>query len=72
MSFLPAEYLWLQPVLVASIAVFVISFVGNLVFFGNKFFNALVTAIIFGLVFAALVHFDIAGINVAAIPATAG
>jgi len=55
--FLPAEYSWLEPVLIASGVVFVVSLLGNLLAFGNRLANAIVTAIIFGLIFGALMFY---------------
>jgi len=52
--FLPAEYFWLEPVLIASAVVFIVSLLGNLIAFGNRLANAIVTAIVFGLIFGAL------------------
>ncbi len=52
--FLPADYFWLEPVLIASGVVFVVSLLGNLIAFGNRLANAIVTAIVFGLIFGAL------------------
>ncbi len=66
MAFLPPEYLFLQPVLIVSIIVFFISLLGNIVFFGNKFLNALVTAIIFGAIYFALTNYGYIGVEVAA------
>jgi len=55
--FLPAEYFWLEPVLIAAVVVFVVSLLGNLIAFGNRLANAIVTAIIFGLIFGALSYY---------------
>lgn len=49
---LPSEYAWLEPVLLGAGLVFVVGFIGNLLTFSNRFVNALVTAIIFGALFA--------------------
>ena len=54
--FLPAEYIWVEPVLIGSIVVFFVSWIGNSITFANKFANAFVTAIIFGLIFGAIVY----------------
>lgn len=63
MELLPAEYAWLQPVLIASLVVFVVDLIGNYIAFGNRIINALVTAIIFGLIFTALVYLKIGGVS---------
>ncbi|HML43512.1 MULTISPECIES: hypothetical protein [Hyphomicrobium] len=53
-QFLPAEYAWLEPVLIASAVVFVVDFIGNILSFSNRFVNALVTAIVFAVIFGSL------------------
>ncbi|MBI1383926.1 MAG: hypothetical protein GC150_03325 [Rhizobiales bacterium] len=55
--FLPAEYGWLEPVIIAAAVVFVIDLIGNSIAFGNKVLNALVTALIFAAVFGALTYY---------------
>ena len=55
--FLPAEYSWLEPVLIAAGVVFIVSLLGNLIAFGNRLANAIITAIIFGLIFGALMFY---------------
>lgn len=54
---LPAQYLWLEPVIIGAIIVFVLDFIGNLIAFGGRVTNALVTAFLFAVVFGALVYF---------------
>ncbi|WP_295557186.1 hypothetical protein [uncultured Hyphomicrobium sp.] len=54
--FLPSEYIWLEPVLIAAGVVFVIGLIGNALSFSNRFVNALVTAIVFAVVFGVLYH----------------
>lgn len=54
--FLPAEYAIYEPVLLAAIVVFVIGLVGNILSFSSRFGNALVTAILFAVVFGALFY----------------
>jgi hypothetical protein len=54
---LPAQYAWFEPVLIASVVVFVIDLIGNSFAFGNRYIGALVSAILFALVFGALVYF---------------
>ena len=54
---LPAQYAWFEPVLIASIVVFVIDLIGASIAFGNRFLSALMSAILFALVFGALVYF---------------
>lgn len=60
---LPVEYSWLEPVLVAALVVFVIDLIGNAITFKNRFGNALVTAIVFALVFGALVYYGYGGVT---------
>ena len=50
---LPAQYAWFEPVLIASIVVFVIDLIGASIAFGNRFLSALMSAILFALVFGA-------------------
>ena len=52
--FLPAQYAWFEPVLVASIVVFIIDLVGNTITFSSRFVSALVSAIVFAVVFGLL------------------
>lgn len=55
--FLPPEYFWLEPVIMAAVVVFVIDLIGNTLAFGSRFVNAFVTAVVFALVFGSLVYF---------------
>lgn len=52
--FLPADYAWLEPVLIAAAVVFVVDLIGNMISFSNRFVNALVTAIVFAVIFGSL------------------
>jgi hypothetical protein len=61
--FLPAQYAWFEPVLVASIVVFIIDLVGNSIGFGNRFFSALMSAIVFAIVFGTLVYFGYGNVS---------
>lgn len=51
---LPAQYAWFEPVLIASIVVFIVDLVGNWITFSNRYLSALVSAIVFGIVFGDL------------------
>jgi len=62
--FMPAEYAWAEPVVIAAAVVFAISWIGKSIIFGNKFFNALMTAIVFALIFGALAYFRIATLSI--------
>ena len=55
--FLPPQYFWLEPVIIAGLVVFVIDLVGNTISFSNRFLNALVMAVVFSLIFGALAYF---------------
>jgi hypothetical protein len=61
--FLPAEYVWFEPVLIATIVVFIIDLVGNAIGFGNRFLSALMSAILFALVFGSLVYFGYGNVS---------
>jgi hypothetical protein len=61
--FLPAQYVWLEPVLIAAIVVFIIDLVGNSIGFGNRFFSALMSAIVFAVVFGTLVYFGYGNVS---------
>ncbi|HYD16329.1 MAG TPA: hypothetical protein VEA77_08010 [Hyphomicrobium sp.] len=52
--FLPTEFAWAEPVLIAAGVVFVVGLIGNVLSFSNRFVNALVTAIIFAAIFGGL------------------
>jgi hypothetical protein len=43
--FLPAQYAWFEPVLIAIVVVFIIDLVGNSIGFDNRFLSALMSAI---------------------------
>jgi ribose/xylose/arabinose/galactoside ABC-type transport system permease subunit len=64
MEIFPPEYSWLQPIIVASIVVFFVSWIANAIFSANDFLNALLTALIFGLIFAGLVYSGMGGIEI--------
>ena len=53
----PPQYLWLEPVLIAAVVVFIIDLIGNTLSFSNRTLNALVTAVVFSLVFGSLVYY---------------
>lgn len=72
MLHLPAEYAWLEPVLIAAAVVFVVDLIGNMLSFSNRFVNALVTSIVFAVIFGTLsflAHRE--GIEVPSVPAPA-
>lgn len=55
--FLPVQYSWLEPVLIAAVVVFFVDWIGNNITFSNRIINAFVTAVIFAVIFGALVYF---------------
>jgi len=61
--FLPPQFAWFEPVLIASIVVFIIDIVGNSISFGNRFIGALASAIVFAVVFGALVYFGYGSVS---------
>ncbi len=64
--FLPADYLWFEPVLIAAIIVFIVSWIGNSILFNNRLLNALVTSIVFAVVFGAVAFFGFGSITMKA------
>ena len=54
---LPVQYAWFEPVLIATIVVFIIDLVGSSIGFGNRFLSAIMSSIVFALVFGTLVYF---------------
>ena len=54
--FLPTEYAIYEPVLLAAAVVFVIGLIGNILSFSSRFGNALITAILFAIIFGALFY----------------
>ena len=36
MSFMPAQYAWMQPVLIGEVAVFIVDLIGNTITFSNR------------------------------------
>lgn len=66
--FLPPEYFWLEPVLIAAAVVFVVDLFSNVITFGNTFVNALVTALIFGAIFGAVSYMGYADLRFALPP----
>lgn len=62
--FLPVEYFWLEPVILAAVVVFVVDLIGNIVTFNNRFVNALETAVLFTVIFGALVFFGYGNVQI--------
>ena len=63
--FLPAQYFWLEPVLIAAVVVFVVDLIGNMLSFSNRFVNALITAIVFTVIFGSLVFLGYGKVQIA-------
>jgi Protein of unknown function (DUF3309) len=63
---LPAQYAWFEPVLIASIVVFIIDLIGNSITFSNRYVSALVSAIVFAIVFGGLVYFGYGSVSMSA------
>ena len=61
--FLPLQYAWFEPVLIATIVVFIIDLVGNSIGFGNRVLSAIMSAIVFALVFGTLVYFGYGSVS---------
>lgn len=61
---MPAEFAWLQPVLIAAAVVFVLDLIGNMLSFSSRIMNAFVTALVFAVLFGALIHFGIVQLDV--------
>lgn len=62
--FLPPDYLWLEPVVIATAIVFAVGFVGNILSFENRFMNAVVTAILFLAVFGAATYLGYGSVEI--------
>jgi len=60
---LPAQYAWFEPVLIATIVVFIIDLVGNSIGFGNRLLSAIMSAVVFALVFGSLVYFGYGSVS---------
>jgi hypothetical protein len=53
--FLPAEYLWLEPVLIVTVVVFLVAWLGNIIS-SYSLINAFLTALFFAVVFGGLTY----------------
>ena len=60
---LPLQYAWFEPVLIASIVVFVIDLIGNSITFSNRYISALVSAMVFAIVFGGLTYSGIGNVS---------
>jgi hypothetical protein len=66
--FLPPNYIWFEPVLIAAFVVFAISWIGNSIVFNNRVLNALATAIVFAVIFGTLTYFGFGSVTMKANP----
>ena len=60
---LPPQYAWFEPVLIASIVVFVVDLIGNSITFSNRYVSALVSAFIFAAVFGGLTYYGYGNVS---------
>ena len=60
---LPWQYAWFEPVLIASIVVFIIDLIGNWITFSNRYVSALVSAIVFAIVFGGLTYSGVGNVS---------
>jgi len=63
--FLPAQYVWFEPVLIAAIIVFLVDFIGSVIVFSRRpVLNALASTLLFAIGFGALVYYGYGKIDV--------
>jgi drug/metabolite transporter (DMT)-like permease len=63
--FLPSEYTWFEPVLIAAIIVFIIDLIGSMIVFSRRpMLNALASAILFAVIFGVLVYYGYGKVEV--------
>ena len=60
---LPLKYAWFEPVLIATIVVFIIDLVGNSITFRNRYVSAFVSAVVFAAVFGGLTYFGLGSVS---------
>jgi hypothetical protein len=62
---LPAQYAWFEPVLIAALLVFIVDFIGSVIVFSARpALNALASAILFAVIFGALVYYGYGRVEV--------
>lgn len=61
---MPVQYAWAEPVAITSVVVFIISWIGNSVIFGDKFLSALATAVLFAVIVGTLAYFQLATLSI--------
>ena len=62
--FMPVQYAWAEPIAITAVVIFIISWIGNSVIFGDKFLNALATAVLFAVIFGTLAYFQLATLSI--------
>ena len=61
--FLPPDYAWFEPVLIASIVVFLVDLIGNSITFSNRYVSSLASALIFAVVFGGLTYYGYGNVS---------
>ena len=61
--FLPPQYAWFEPVLIASIVVFLVDLIGNSITFSNRYVSSLASALIFAVVFGGLTYYGYGNVS---------
>ena len=64
--YLPPQYFWLEPVLLAAAVVFIVDLISNTITFSNRFANALMSAIIFAALFGGLSYYGYGSVRIQA------
>lgn len=64
--YLPPQYFWLEPVLLAAAVVFIVDLISNAITFSNRFANALMSAIIFAALFGSLSYYGYGSVRIQA------
>jgi hypothetical protein len=67
---MPEDMLWLQPVLIGAVIVFILDLIGNMISFSNRFMNALATAIVFAIVFGGLLYSGVMKLDIKTVTET--
>ena len=55
--FFSPQYAWLELVLIGGVTVFISHLIGNILSFRNRTMNALVTSVVFAIIFSAGIYF---------------
>jgi hypothetical protein len=54
--FFSPQYAWLELVLIGGVAVFISDLIGNILSFRNRAMNALVTSVVFAIIFSMTIY----------------